>query len=97
MANEQAAAWFQPHWRVLNERAIRYPSENGAGFETCRPDRVITDGKQTIVIDYKTGKQNAHHHKQVAAYMQMLRDMNYPQVSGFLWYVKENQIVAVEP
>ena len=28
-----------------------------------RPDRVITDGSETIVIDYKTGKQDERHEK----------------------------------
>ena len=60
-----------------------------------RPDRVITDGKETIVIDYKFGKPLNEHKKQVNQYMQLLKQMGHKNVKGYLWYVPTKQIVNV--
>ena len=62
-----------------------------------RPDRVITDGKETIVIDYKFGKKDDKYKRQVQRYMSLMEDMGYPNVRGFIWYVHEdNGIIEVQ-
>ena len=64
-------------------------------MRTRRPDRVITDGRQTLVIDYKTGRQDADHAEQVRFYMERLTEMGYPNVCGFIWYIRRGDIVSV--
>ena len=92
--NQQARGWFSPRWTVINECTIVY-EEDGAVKER-RPDRVITDGEQTIVIDYKTGyKQSDDYKQQVSKYMELLEQMGYQNVSGYLWYIRRNEIVRV--
>ncbi len=86
--------WFDPHWLVLNECSILTRDDQGNIMER-RPDRVISDGQQTIVIDYKTGRQNEAHAKQVEQYVDLLQRMGYPQVTGYLWYVRRKDIVEV--
>lgn len=86
--------WFSSKWTVFNECSILYKDDCGIVTER-RPDRVITDGENTIVIDYKTGKQNVEHVKQVAEYMELLRKMNYPNVVGYVWYIRRGDIVRV--
>ena len=60
-----------------------------------RPDRVITDGKQMIVIDFKFGKPKPEYHEQVRQYMALLQEMGHQNVTGYLWYVYTNQIETV--
>ena len=60
-----------------------------------RPDRVMTDGSDTIVVDYKFGTPKDSHHEQVRRYMRLLDDMGHQNIMGFLWYVDRNEIVEV--
>ena len=92
--NTKAQQWFAPHWQVMNECTILTTDEHG-NVKERRPDRVITDGTQTLVIDYKTGKQSEKHVEQVQNYMRLLRQMGYPQVKGYLWYIRRQDIVEV--
>lgn len=65
---------------------------------TRRPDRVMISGDRAVVVDYKFGQaRSATHSRQVATYMQLLRDMGYRQVEGYVWYLSIGDIVAVEP
>ena len=93
--NKQVAEWFSPQWRVFNECSILYYDEEQGQMRERRPDRVIYDGKQMTVIDFKTGKQLERHQVQVKQYMSLLYDMGYQNISGYLWYIQKNNIVKV--
>ena len=56
---------------------------------------MITDGNETIVVDFKFGKPHDEHQKQVRQYMELLGNMGYKSVKGYLWYVFPNKIVEV--
>ena len=60
-----------------------------------RPDRVMTDGREWIVVDFKFGGEHPEYHDQVREYMQLLRQMGHSPVSGYLWFVYANRIVEV--
>lgn len=85
--NPMVQEWFSDKWTVFNECNIMH-IENGRIVED-RPDRVITDGQHTIVIDYKFGKRNKAYAKQVQRYMERMREMSYPDIKGYIWYVNE--------
>jgi len=91
--NEQARSWFSPHWQVHNECDILF-EENGE-VVSRRPDRVVSDEHEIIVIDFKFGKPNEEHEKQISLYMEQLRKMSPLPVSGYLWYVFRNYIKEV--
>jgi hypothetical protein len=55
----------------------------------------MTDGKETIVVDFKFGKPNKDYHEQVRGYMKLLEEMGMPGVKGYLWYVTLNKIEKV--
>lgn len=94
--DEQVKDWFSPRWRVFNECSIlEYDKNTGKTIER-RPDRVITDGTQTIVIDFKFGKPQKAHAAQVAEYADLLRRMEHTNVKGFVWYVMENKICKIQ-
>ena len=87
--------WFSPRWQVFTECSIlAYDPANGKTI-TRRPDRVITDGKKTIVIDYKFGRPRDEHQAQVRQYMHLLGSMGYSCVSGFIWYVSDDNVKEV--
>ena len=94
MCDPQAIAWFDGSWRVFNECSILTRDENSA-LKTYRPDRVMTKNGTTIVVDFKFGNPNPIYHDQVKTYMQLLEKMGHTQVSGYLWYVYDGQIVPV--
>lgn len=87
--------WFSSRWQVFNEQAIICPHPTRPILTTRRPDRVITDGERTIVIDFKFARHDADHVLQVENYCRLLREMGYPQVEGYLWYVYGNEVVEI--
>lgn len=88
--NPVAAEWFLGRWKTYRECAIL---ENVDGkMKEHRPDRVMTDGNSTIVVDYKFGTQKTDHEKQIRRYMRLLDDMGHQNIRGFLWYVDKNII-----
>ncbi len=95
LQSQQVRQWFAPHWKVFNECSILTYDEERQCLIEKRPDRVIYDGKQMIVIDFKTGAERAEHQRQVSEYMTLLRDMGYRNVSGYLWYVLTNHVLPV--
>ena len=84
--------WFDGTYRVMNEASIV-----DASGEIRRPDRVLIapDGSRVIVIDYKFGQPLDGHKYQVRAYVRLLKEMGYPSVEGWLWYVSSGEIVRV--
>lgn len=95
IANKRIAEWFSPKWQVFNECTILTKDEQGALVQ-YRPDRVMTDGDETVVIDFKFGKPREEYQSQVRQYMQLLTDMGYQKISGFLWFVYKNEIQEVQ-
>ena len=87
--NEYAKRWFATDWTVYNECTILTPEGER------RPDRVITNGEETIVIDFKFGKPKPEYEEQVAAYQNLLRAIGLPNVKGYLWYVYSDRVQEV--
>jgi len=94
LTHPRVADWFSERWTLFNECTI-LSMENGRLTER-RPDRVLTDGNEMTVVDFKFGKPHNEYHSQVREYMQLLRAMGYQHVRGFLWYVYSNKIEEVD-
>lgn len=91
--NPIVANWFSDKWTIFNECNIMR-LVNGK-IKEDRPDRVITDGHETIVIDYKFGKRNVEYKNQVKRYISLLKEMGYENITGYLWYVNEEDGVEL--
>lgn len=90
---DQVREWFGAWDEVRTESDILSADIVG----TRRPDRVMIRGNRAVVVDYKFGdKQRATHHRQVAAYAQLLRQMGYAEIEGYVWYLSLGQIVKVD-
>ena len=94
LMHPKVSDWFSDKWTLFNECSIIRSDEQGELVER-RPDRVMTDGSRTIVVDFKFGAQREEYHQQVREYMQLLQQMGHTQVEGYLWYVYSNQIKEV--
>ncbi|MCD4747599.1 MAG: PD-(D/E)XK nuclease family protein, partial [Bacteroidales bacterium] len=76
--------FFEKGLNVKTEAEILVP--NGT---TYRPDRVIFNGNKAIIIDYKTGKPENYHNRQLANYAALLEDMSYTEVKKYLLYIDD--------
>ena len=95
LSDKRVADWFSPRWTLFNECSIISINEEGE-LQERRPDRVMTDGQQMVVVDFKFGRPRDEYHMQVREYMELLRHMGYRQVSGYLWFVYSNKIEEVK-
>ncbi|MBE6265025.1 MAG: DNA helicase UvrD [Prevotella ruminicola] len=93
LSDPRIASWFSPRWTLFNECTI-LSVEDGEVHEH-RPDRVMTDGNEWIVVDFKFGHPDPEYHTQVRRYMDLLSSMGHQNIKGYLWYVYSNKIEEV--
>ena len=92
LADERVKPWFLPDTKVWAEREIL--QADGSFY---RPDRVVETPDGVVVIDYKFGSvERPAYKKQVRTYMELVGEMGYARVSGFIWYLALGKIVPVE-
>jgi len=90
MNDIQVLSWFSDEWKVLAEAEIILPQKGSR-----RPDRVMVKKGQTLIIDYKFGKPENHHHNQLKEYAELLVRMGYENIEAWLWYVILGKVVKV--
>lgn len=100
LTHPRVADWFSHRWQLFNECTILSCDPTTGKVVQQRPDRVMTDGKEMVVVDFKFGSPRPDlledYHSQVRHYMSLLSDMGYSSIRGFLWFVYSNQIIPVE-
>ena len=92
LSNPLIASWFSESWKVRTEVPIIIP---GGGDN--RIDRLMTDGKRAIVVDFKTGEPAKADQHQVTEYINIMHQMNFTEVEGYLLYTKTGDVVSVPP
>lgn len=91
LAMPEVKPWFAAGLQVLNETTLM--DSHG---DQRRPDRIIIDAMgRATVIDYKTGDPHQGYHRQVTRYMNILRQLGFTSVRGFLLYLKNSKVVEV--
>jgi ATP-dependent exoDNAse (exonuclease V) beta subunit len=96
LASPQVAEWFRPgRWQLFNECNILSIDPVTGRVVERRPDRVMTDGEQTIVVDFKFGREREEYHTQMRQYMSLLTTMGHQNVKGYLWLIYTNKIIEV--
>jgi hypothetical protein len=93
LEHPKVADWFSGRWTLYNECTI-LSVEDGQVVER-RPDRVMTDGHEWIVVDFKFGHERQEYHDQVRQYMDLLASMGHQHITGYLWLVYSNKIIPV--
>ncbi len=89
---------FRPDYQSLFEGAVNTLSEQSIITENgkiLRPDKFILKPNQTIIIDYKTGLPKDKDNKQIKEYCDLLSQMGYPEVQGYLFYTSTDSLRLV--
>jgi CRISPR/Cas system-associated exonuclease Cas4 (RecB family) len=60
-----------------------------------RPDKIIRHKDKTFVIDYKSGIAGEKHIKQMRNYIELLNQMEFPEVKGVLFYTNQMRMQFV--
>ena len=91
ISSVQSRGWFPSDRKsVLNE--VELIDTDG---KTYRPDRVIKNGDDVIIVDYKFGEHHRSYDRQLKRYADLWMRMGYNVQSASLWYVNTGEIVAV--
>ncbi len=82
-------SWFDGSYEIKTEATILSP-------QAKRPDRVMISEKEIVVLDYKFGQQKLpSHYSQLKQYMQLIKEMGYKNIKGFIWYFELNELIEV--
>ena len=91
LGDQEVKSWFDGTYRVVNERNI-LTGTNGLK----RPDRIMIGENGVVVVDYKSGETESENYKyQLRSYIRELKNCGYKNVSGFIWYTRQNKRVGV--
>jgi CRISPR/Cas system-associated exonuclease Cas4 (RecB family) len=91
LSHQEVKSWFDGTYRVVNERNI-LTGANGLK----RPDRIMISNDGVVVVDYKSGEHESDNYKyQLRSYIRELKNCGYENVTGFIWYTRQNKRVGV--
>ncbi len=90
IAKPEIKHWYNGTYKVKNEASII--SQN----EIKRPDRLMLNGDNIIIVDYKFGHQKEKkYNNQLKNYSALINEMGYKNVKAYLWYVMLNEVEDV--
>jgi ATP-dependent exoDNAse (exonuclease V) beta subunit len=82
--------WFNGKYKIKTEAQIIAQNNK-------RPDRVMFNNDEVIVIDYKFGSLKLpEHQKQIKDYIKLLKTMKYKNIKGYLWYMSLNEVLEIK-
>jgi len=91
LSNPIVSPWYSGGYRVLNEIQILQPKGSFS-----RPDRVMINRDEVIVIDYKFGEiENPKYIRQVKHYINQIQKMGYKAVKGYICYIVLGKVVEI--
>ncbi len=77
--------YYNLKYTIYNERDIIL--NNGV---VLRPDRLVVQGAEVVIIDYKTGVEDKKHEQQLQLYQDALETMNLKTKRKILVYINED-------
>ncbi len=93
LSHPMVQEWYSGAYQLFNECAIIYKEKDS--LEVRRPDRVMMNDNEVVVVDFKFGKKNKKYNEQVKGYVSLLAEMGYKNISGYLWYVYDGELEKV--
>ena len=105
LSNTVIASWFGHEWEVRTEVPILLPvrllptksGSGGHGGGDSRIDRLMLMEGKAVVVDFKTGAPKSEDKNQVAEYIEILKQMDFHHVEGYLLYIKSGEVVSIPP
>jgi len=89
-ATPQLAHWYSGAYASFAEQGILLP-----GGSHKRPDRILINEQEAIVLDFKTGEKKDADAVQVREYMSLIGKISGKPVKGYLCYLEPTEIVEV--
>jgi ATP-dependent exoDNAse (exonuclease V) beta subunit len=83
--------WFSQEWKIKTEALMLLPDGT-----VIRPDRVMIKEKNAVLLDYKTGEEDAIHERQLNVYGQNLLASGYENVEKYLLYLNPIKLLKLE-
>lgn len=93
--NPKVKGWYDGKNEIFNEREIIWHDKDGK-LMTRRPDRIMFRDGHITIVDFKFGVAKPEYDIQMKGYMNLIRQIGYDKIEGYLWYVYKNNIVKVE-
>lgn len=90
VAKEELQPYFQQDLVVKTEAEIIAPDG-----KSSRLDRVVFNGKEAVLIDYKSSVEKDEHKKQITEYGRLLEQMGYSVKKKLLVYIESDTVVPV--
>jgi CRISPR/Cas system-associated exonuclease Cas4 (RecB family) len=91
LGDPEVKPWFDGTFRIITERNI-LTGANGLK----RPDRIMIGKDSVVVVDYKSGELELDKYNyQIRSYIRELRNCGFKNVSGYIWYTRNNKRVEV--
>jgi ATP-dependent exoDNAse (exonuclease V) beta subunit len=84
------ASWFGTKGILLAEQGILLP-----GGKQKRPDRIILNEKEALIVDFKTGEAHSRYADQVREYMGLVSKLAQKPSKGYLCYLETGVIEEV--
>jgi ATP-dependent exoDNAse (exonuclease V) beta subunit len=86
--HKELKKYYAQNVQILNEREI-LTSENTVVI----PDRLVIENNKATIIDYKTGKPDKKHHRQLEKYGIALENLGYSINKKVLVYISEELLI----
>ena len=84
------ASWFGKSGILLAEQGILLP-----GGKQKRPDRIILNEGEAMIVDFKTGEAQSRYVNQVREYMELVSKLSQKPTKGYLCYLETGVIEEV--
>ena len=92
--NKELSQYFSDEVIIRNESELITVDRDGKNFQ--RPDRVVIENDELVIIDYKTGEKDKKHENQVSKYAMYFNELGYKSVKKLLVYINEDiEIVSI--
>lgn len=88
--NPVFASWFGTKGILLAEQGILLP-----GGRQKRPDRIILNEREAVIVDFKTGEAQSRYADQVREYMALVSNLSQKPAKGYLCYLETGIIEEV--
>lgn len=82
--------YFSQPYQVKNEWSLI--NQNGL---ILRPDRVVENNDEVVILDYKTGKEDPEHKIQINKYKNIISEISTKNIKAYLVYTQSAHVVQV--
>ena len=91
LSHPELSALLSQNANQINEKSII-----GIDGKTYRPDKLVLNGKQVSIIDYKfTAEESQNHVAQIVNYKNLIEAMGYENVKPYLFYATLKKLKVV--